>query len=518
MVKKMISRLSVLVVLVAFLASCSSNTEYTNLIPADATAIASINLQSLVDKAGLNDKENEAIKQKMIDALKSGTNANTFQHLEKIIKNPSESGIDTQSPLYLFTSASFSNGALVAKVNSEENLRTSLDILAKEKISQPLTEGDGYQFTTIGTNSLLAFNQTAAIIVQTTGTSQTEEMKKSLTTLMKQTAENSISKNAGFEKMRKLNGDVTLLVSTAAIPEMYARQINQSFPANFDPKELQMLASLNFEKGEILFQGEYYTENKELEALLKKNEKIFTKLNSSFIKDFPASTLAFLNLGANGEQLYNLLLENQEFRNTVSIAKADEVKALFSSFNGDLSIGLINVAMKENTASFLAYADVTNGDALKTVYTNKNKLGLKRGEDIVQLSDNEYVFKTKGMNVFFGVKGKQMYATNDELLYKGIGKAIDKSIKDTGYASDMKGKNLFAVINIEAILELPIIKMMLNFSGEEIKMYHSLVSEIAYIEASNESGGKNEITFILKNKEVNALKQIVNFAKQFAGM
>ncbi len=45
------------------------------------------------------------------------------------------------------------------------------------------------------------------------------------------------------------------------------------------------------------------------------------------------------------------------------------------------------------------------------------------------------------MNIFYGIKDKQMYATNDELLYKNVGKAVDKSIKDTPYASDMKGKN-----------------------------------------------------------------------------
>ena len=44
MAKKMISRLSVLAVLIVFLAACSKQTEYTNVIPADATAVASIDL------------------------------------------------------------------------------------------------------------------------------------------------------------------------------------------------------------------------------------------------------------------------------------------------------------------------------------------------------------------------------------------------------------------------------------------------------------------------------------------
>ena len=69
------------------------------------------------------------------------------------------------------------------------------------------------------------------------------------------------------------------------------------------------------------------------------------KANNTFVKYFPASTLMFFNVGVKGGELYNLLSENKEFRNTVSIAKADEVKELFSSFNGDISAGLINVTM-----------------------------------------------------------------------------------------------------------------------------------------------------------------------------
>ena len=60
MAKKMISRLSVLTVLIVFLAACSKTVEYTNIIPADATVVTSINLKSLASKAGLNDKDDEA--------------------------------------------------------------------------------------------------------------------------------------------------------------------------------------------------------------------------------------------------------------------------------------------------------------------------------------------------------------------------------------------------------------------------------------------------------------------------
>lgn len=515
MAKKMISRLSVLTVLIVFLTACSKTSEYTNVIPADASVVASINLKSLASKAGLNDKENETAKQKVLEALKSGMNAATFQQLEKVMKNPSESGIDIESPFYVFSSSSFPYPAIVGKVSNEDNLHTSLDVMTKEQICQPVSEADGYSFTTMN-GILLAFNNSTVMIVTVNGTSQTEKAKKGITDLMKQTADNSIVKCGAFQKMEQQKSDVNFFASMKTIPATYRSQASMGLPAEVKPEDITLVGGLNFEKGKIALKSENYTENDAVKALLKKQMESFGKTNGTFAKYFPASTLMFLNIGVKGEGLYNLLSENKEFRNTISIAKADEVKELFGSFNGDISAGLINVT-RNIAPTFMLYADVKNGNALEALYKNKQSLGMKRGEDIIQLGKDEYVYKTKGMNIFFGMKDKQMYATNDELLYKNVGKAADKSIKDAPYASDMKGKNIFVAINADAILDLPVVKMVAGFGGQEVKTYIELANKVSYLSMSSE-GEISEIDLCLKDKDVNALKQIVDFAKQFAGM
>ncbi|WP_336617671.1 DUF4836 family protein [Bacteroides acidifaciens] len=515
MAKKMISRLSVLTVLIVFLTACSKTSEYTNVIPADASVVASINLKSLASKAGLNDKENETAKQKVLEALKSGMNAATFQQLEKVMKNPSESGIDIESPFYVFSSSSFPYPAIVGKVSNEDNLHTSLDVMTKEQICQPVSEADGYSFTTMN-GILLAFNNSTVMIVTVNGTSQTDKAKKGITDLMKQTADNSIVKCGAFQKMEQQKSDVNFFASMKTIPATYRSQASMGLPAEVKPEDITLVGGLNFEKGKIALKSENYTENDAVKALLKKQMESFGKTNGTFAKYFPASTLMFLNIGVKGEGLYNLLSENKEFRNTISIAKADEVKELFGSFNGDISAGLINVT-RNIAPTFMLYADVKNGNALEVLYKNKQSLGMKRGEDIIQLGKDEYVYKTKGMNIFFGIKDKQMYATNDELLYKNVGKAADKSIKDAPYASDMKGKNIFVAINADAILDLTVVKMVAGFGGQEVKTYIELANKVSYLSMSSE-GEISEIDLCLKDKDVNALKQIVDFAKQFAGM
>lgn len=515
MVKKMISRFSVLAVLIVVLAACSKTSEYTSVIPADASAVASINLKSLLKHAGADSKENEAAKEKLIEALKSGMNAASFQQIEKIIKNPNESGLDIESPFYIFTSPTFAYPTLVAKVNNEDNLHAILDVMAKEQVCPAVAEGDGYSYVAID-GGLLAFNHATAMIVTLNGISQAEDAQKGITNLMKQSADNSISKSGAFQKMSKQKSDINFFASMAAIPASYSRQISFGLPAEIKPEDITIVGGIAFEKGKIALKTENYTENEAVKELLKKQQDSFAKTNGTFVKYFPASTLAFVNIGVKGEGLYKILSENEEFRSTVSIAKADEVKGIFSSFNGDVSIGLLNVTMN-SAPTFMMYADVKSGDALETLYKNKQNLGLGRGDDIIQLSKDEYVFKTRGMNIFFGIKDKQLYATNDEILYKSIGKASDKSIKDAPYASDMKGKTTFMAVNTEAILDLPVVKMLTGFGGEEFKMYANLASKISYLSASSE-GETSSVELCLKDKDTNALKQIVDFAKQFAGL
>lgn len=516
MVKKMISQLSALIVLIVFTVACSKSMEYTNAIPLDAMFVATFDFKSLADKAGLNDKANEEMKNKLMETLKSGTSATTYQQLEKWMKNPSALGVDFQSPIYVFTSPFINQPTIVVKVSNASNLRETLDVMTKENITQPVSEADGFQFTT-SDDAVIGFNESAAIIMQVYGTTNREEAKKTIGELLKQSPNNSINANHGFQKSQKEKGDINFFINMNTLPDVLASQINATLPADINTKELTLLANLTFEKGKVATRIEYYTENKEVKAILEKQEKALTKLNNTFLKNFPESTVAFFNVGTNGQALYDLLLDNNDFRNTVSIAKAVEVKELFNSFKGDVSVGLVNIDMN-NTPSFMAYAEVSNAKSLKAVYDNKQAIGLSRGEDIVQLKENEYVYKSRDINLFFGVVGKQMYATNDETLYKNINKPVDKSIKDTDYASEMKGKQMYAVINMNAILELPIVKMMVGFGGEEFAMYYSLASKISYLEASSEGNGKGEMNLYLKDKDTNALKQIVDFVKQFAGM
>ena len=443
-------------------------------------------------------------------------NAATFQQMEAVLKDPAKSGVDVHAPIYIFNAPSFPYTTMVAKVQNEDDLLKLLEVTEKEQISSHVAEADGYSFVQINKQALLAFTPTTLMVVNYTGTSQLEKVKEGIPALLKQTEENSINSNTAFKKMQKQNGDINMLITPSSLLSAYANPLNYGISKSIDLKDLKMLGSLSFEKGKIELKIDNYTENAELKALFEKQAKSTCPIENTFLKYFPKSTLALFSIGINGEKFYNVLQENEQFRNDFSITKAAEVKDLFSAFQNDLTVGLINVTMNSNP-SFLAYASVKNDAPMKALYEKKSELGLKRGEDIVKLNENEYVYKSRAINIFFGIRDKQMYATNDELLYKNVCKAVDPSVKETNFASGLKGKRTAFVINAEAVLDLPVVKMLAEFGGQEYSTYYSLLGNISYLEAvGNED--KATVTLQLKNKDVNALKQIVDFIKQFAGM
>ena len=434
----------------------------------------------------------------------------------QVLKDPAKSGVDVHAPIYIFNAPSFPYTTMVAKVQNEDDLLKLLEVTEKEQISSHVAEADGYSFVQINKQALLAFTPTTLMVVNYTGTSQLEKVKEGIPALLKQTEENSINSNTAFKKMQKQNGDINMLITPSSLLSAYANPLNYGISKSIDLKDLKMLGSLSFEKGKIELKIDNYTENAELKALFEKQAKSTCPIENTFLKYFPKSTLALFSIGINGEEFYNVLQENEQFRNDFSITKAAEVKDLFSAFQNDLTVGLINVTMNSNP-SFLAYASVKNDAPMKALYEKKSELGLKRGEDIVKLNENEYVYKSRAINIFFGIRDKQMYATNDELLYKNVCKAVDPSVKETNFASGLKGKRTAFVINAEAVLDLPIVKMLVGFGGQEYSTYYSLLGNISYLEAVG-TEDKATVTLQLKNKDVNALKQIVDFIKQFAGM
>ena len=112
-----------LVAIVLLMASCSSESEYANAIPKDAAMVMSFDFKTMAEKSGINGKGGEKVVAKLTDALKSGLEGEAYKTAEKIIQNPSESGLSFTDKVYMFITPHSNAFALLAKVDDEGKVR-----------------------------------------------------------------------------------------------------------------------------------------------------------------------------------------------------------------------------------------------------------------------------------------------------------------------------------------------------------------------------------------------------------
>ena len=78
---------------ILFLASCSPKTEYTHALPKNASIVVGMELDQMANKAGLNGSEGEKVVKKLKTLMKGGLQGDAAQLAERIIDQPSESGL-----------------------------------------------------------------------------------------------------------------------------------------------------------------------------------------------------------------------------------------------------------------------------------------------------------------------------------------------------------------------------------------------------------------------------------------
>ena len=157
MIKKLLK--TTLVVSLLLFASCSPKTEYTHALPKNASVVVAMELDEMAQKAGLNESGGEKVVMKLKTLLKGGLQGEAAQLADRIIGQPSESGLSFDDKVYLFATPHAEALAILAKVADEDKMESLLKVLEKESIANPLRE----DYLMIGAFTAVALNFLAAV-------------------------------------------------------------------------------------------------------------------------------------------------------------------------------------------------------------------------------------------------------------------------------------------------------------------------------------------------------------------
>lgn len=230
------------------LSSCSKpekRTEYTHVIPSNATEVAALDVKSIINKAGLNDPDSKAALQKLSGLLLESGNADLGKEVETLLKDPAESGIDWNAPVYVFEAPSLHNTATALKIADIQKFETMLGILVQERLCTEPIKNNGYRSTEIkDAGVLLAYNDGTLLGVYGGSSEQLQKLQPAITVLMQQPADKSIHTNPYFTPMMQQKGDIRLLATPDALPMDVRGVLNW-------PHGTQLLGYILFENGRI---------------------------------------------------------------------------------------------------------------------------------------------------------------------------------------------------------------------------------------------------------------------------
>lgn len=490
-----------------FLASCSPKTEYTHALPKNASVIVAMELDDMAQKAGLNGQGGEVVVNKLKSLLKGGLQGEAAQLAERIIEQPSESGLSFEDKVYLFATPHAEALAILAKVADEGKLETLLKVLEKESIANPLREESGCRWTQVG-SALCAFNNGTFLLLQPSK-GDASSMKGTLLSFMRQEEGEGFASLPEFTKVATEGNDIASVLNLSAIPYEWTTPLRMGISADIRLEDIKYFVSANFEQGKVVMNSESLIQNPKIQGFFDAVDKVMQPIGGKFLDYYEGNTLVWAGGNIQGKELYRILCENPTIRQILDnpILPVD-VERIFSSVEGDFAIGWNKLTSKD----FLMYADVTNADFLKTFEDLRPLLALTGGQIVLDnVSANEYLMHTYYGRFWFGVKNNRLYVTNNRTWAEEVGRTFGASLGVKAWSKDVKENRLFASVNFTAMAnELSIYRSLPMLGGQQnTTLVKAFASQCDYLNVSMPDGRQGKAELVLKDKQTNLLKIIV---------
>lgn len=508
MSKKIFNNL--LLIGILFLASCSPKTEYTHALPKNASIVVGMELDQMANKAGLNGSEGEKVVKKLKTLMKGGLQGDAAQLAERIIDQPSESGLSFDDKVYLFATPHAEALAILAKVTDEGKLETLMNVLQKESIATPLREESGCRWTQVG-GALCAFNNGTFLLLQPSK-GDASGMKGTLLSLMRQKEGEGFASLPEFTKIEAPGNDIASVVNLSAVPYELTTPLRMGLSADIRLEDIKYFVSANFEPGKVVMNSESLISNPKILGFFDTMDKVIQPIQGKYLDYYQGNTLLWASGRIDGKELYRMLCQNPTIKQMLDNPLLPvDVEYIFSSIQGDFAMGRSTLY----TDNYLLYADVTNSDFLKTFEDLRPMLALTGGQIVLDnVGTDEYVMRTYEGNYYFGVKDNRLYVTNNRSFAEEAGRTYGASMGVKPWSAEVKQNRLYASVNLSAIAKA---YRSYSFTGnKQVDTFLMLlINQCNYLNASMPDWRQGKAELVLNDKDQNLLKLLVSMLEQF---
>ena len=513
-------------VLFLSLTSCSKDDAYKNALPADAFSVCSFDIKSMAKKAGVTNSKDGELQKRLTEMLSDSEEAEAYY--KELIQNPSKSGVDLTSPVFLFSNEKVSLGYLL-RVDDKDKLEACVnkickfhnkDVALKAEngiffdIDEDSTEPEEVEYaenvydnseensdttavsdTTMvhpgttyhvsGNVTLYAFNDKAFIVLNTRE-STIEETKRLAKQYLTQSKDKSYVATASFRDLEDQKGDIRGVLSMAKfLDSSYGKSMTENIvglsdATNFDGidmKKCYMLYSVSFETGEVVGTMTYGSEDKEILKKLKKlSEEVSPEsVQDDLIKLLPKDSYMTAAATISAQKLLEHYSKLPTLKETLSKLKEEgvDIGAIVPTLGEEIAFTFPHINAEQSDFGLVGYLKTKDATLVDMLYQQAEK---EHSGKYVK-DGGEHRYRNAEDPFFFGYQDGVTYLAyggmGRELLFKTSG---ENFTKHSEYSSLKKG-NSFSYIDLKKLLTTaPTSDLLQMFIGEKAKAFHVLQS------------------------------------------
>lgn len=481
--KKVIRNLAVFLAIFFLITACSHRNSYVNVLPSEASLVASIDVPSLIEKSGLSESDERLLKEKVGKILKGELRVDEAALVEKVVAHPEESGINWTDKVYMFVMPDNYATGVLASVDNRDKLEALLNVLAEQKVCDSFADGDGYRYAVSEGKFLLAYNEIAFLMVGVQAESEIESLKGKVKMWMNASKAQSYASTEGYAKLQAEEGDIKMDVSMNILPQQYAIMAAAGLPDEIQLKDVHSIVGICFEKGELDVNVENYYTNDKLEAQVERIAALYDgRTSGKFLDKFSDDVMFWVNTCVDGKELYSYLQENPSTSAQLKNAHLPvNLERILTALQGELALG---ISVSGRIPQLGLYVEVIDDAFLQELEAFKS------------------VLETLGFR--YGIEDEVFYLTNRKDVK-------DESLKNAFWADESKDKLVFFIIDVNTLKAMaPLLPASKRMAIEMMGTY----IESVQIYASEVQRGH----FVLKavDKDTNILKQCIDLVKKTA--
>jgi hypothetical protein len=330
------------------LSSCNRPSKSLTLIPKTSNLVMVFNPKALIEKGDLGNLMDDPNFSAIINDIKSEEPA-SGKLMDKIIKDPTETGINLKSDIFFYH---------VSQTPNTNYFCLSMELKDKNKFNDFIFEANqtaeykpqivkniSTSYCKVDDNVVIAWDEDKAILIFATDDISSEKIDFQVTLLFALNKNDQISNNEQFNKFYKDKKDIGIWGSTNIIKSVPDYQeLIKNFKYNiFDS---YFSGSVSFEKGEIVSTFNF-TPNEEMKKMYEKYGNKPIQFNEKILNYFPENSLGFFTASSNMNAAVaawdELFATNQEFielEQNLGIS----FKELFAGLGGSFMINFMGGA------------------------------------------------------------------------------------------------------------------------------------------------------------------------------